>query len=92
MIEICGLGWINDQCYGRGRSPKQVKYANRVPIKRLGLERCLFREPVKNFGRFEPVTQKLCAATSLALQDAELLYGEKQLEIGLLVIHKAGCI
>lgn len=92
MIEISGLGWINDQCYGRGRNQKHVKYANRVPIRRLGLESSLFREPVKNFGRFEPVTQKLCVATSLALQDAGLLHGEKQLEIGLLVIHKAGCV
>jgi len=92
MLDIFGLGWINDQCYGQGRDGRQVNYASRVPTKRLGLEDSLFREPVKNFGRFEPVTQKLCTATVLALQDAGITYGEEHLEIGLLAIHKAGCI
>ena len=92
MIKILGLGWLNDQCYGQGRSQRPVDYADRVPLERLGLEDRIFREPVKNFGRFEPVTQKLCIATALALQDAGLTYGEEQLEIGLLAIHKVGCI
>ncbi len=92
MLDIFGFGWINDQCYGKGRSKRQVNYARRIPIKRLGLEDSLFRKPVKNFGRFEQVTQKLCTATVLALQDAGITYGEERLEIGLLAIHKAGCI
>ena len=92
MTDILGLGWMNDQCYGQGRSQRRIDYADRVPLERLGLEDGLFREPVKNFGRFEPVTQKLCTVTALALQDAGLTYGEEQLEIGLLAIHKAGCI
>ncbi len=91
MIGVLGLGWMNNQCYGQCRSQRQVEYAGRVPLERLGLEQGLFREPVKNFGRFEPVTQKLCTVTALALQDAGLTYGEEPLEIGLLAIHKAGC-
>lgn len=92
MIEILGLAWLNDKCYGQARSRKQIDYADRVPLERLGLEDNIFREPVKNFGRFESVTQQLCTVTALALQDAGLTYGEKPLEIGLLAIHKEGCI
>ena len=92
MIDILGLGWSNDQSYGQGSSEKPVDYAGRVPIGRLGLEDNLFREPIKNFGRFEPVTQRLCIVTALALRDAGLMSGEEQLDIGILVVNKAGCI
>jgi len=92
MIDILGIGWLNDQCYGQGRIRRQIDYAGRVPLERLGVEDNIFQKPVKNFGRFEPVTQKLCIVTALSLQDAGLTYGEKKLEIGLLAIHKTGCI
>jgi hypothetical protein len=92
MIDILGLGWLNEKCYGQGHSRTQVNYDNCVSSVRLGLENNLFIEPVKNFGRFEPVTQQLIIVTALALRDAGLSYGEGKLDIGLLAIHKAGCI
>lgn len=92
MIDILGLGWLNKKCYGQGHSPKQVNYDNCVSSVRLGLENNLLVEPVKNFGRFEPVTQQLIIVTALALRDAGLSYGQGKLEIGLLAIHKEGCI
>ncbi|MBN2591442.1 MAG: hypothetical protein JXA96_16370 [Sedimentisphaerales bacterium] len=92
MIDILGLGWLNDQCYGQGRNRSQVDYANRVSLERLGFEDNLFRETIKNFGRFEALTQKLFIATTLALRDAGLTNSEQLHEIGLLAINKTGCI
>lgn len=87
-----GLGWSNDKCYGQGQSLKPIDYSDRVPIERLGLEDNLFKEPIKNFGRFELVTQRLCTVTALALRDAGLMFGDEHPDIGILIINKAGCI
>jgi len=91
-INILGTGWLSRDSYGSERMERSVEYASRVSIRGLGKEEGLFAYPVKNFGRFEPVSRRVCYVTALALQDAGLKYskGWKQ-DIGLLGTDEHGC-
>ena len=69
-INILGTGWLSRDSYGSERMARSVEYASRVSIRGLGKEDGLFAYPAKNFGRFDPVSRRVCYVTALALQDA----------------------
>ena len=90
-INILGTGWLNRESYGSERLERSVEYASRVAIRKLGKEDGLFAYPVKNLGRFDPVSRRVCYVTALALQDAGMEYskGLKQ-NVGLLGTDEYG--
>jgi hypothetical protein len=92
VIGVAGIGWIDERCYGSLRSDV-VGYADRVPLARLGKTDGLLAYTAKNFGRFEPLTQRVCYAAALALKDAGIEYGESlRLNIGVLGVHPRGAV
>lgn len=91
-INILGTGWLSRETYGSENLNRSVEYASRTSLSALGKTDGLFAYPVKNFGRFEPVSQRVCYVTALALQDAALEYSkDKNLDIGLLGTDLYGC-
>jgi 3-oxoacyl-[acyl-carrier-protein] synthase II len=93
MIAVQGIGWLDATAYGRIRQRVSIPYAERMTLRELGKSEGLFKYPVKNFGRFEPQTQRVCCITSLALQDAGIDYAEgRRLDIGLLGTNGTGCL
>jgi 3-oxoacyl-[acyl-carrier-protein] synthase II len=93
MIAVQGIGWLDATAYGRIRQRVSTPYAERTELRALGKSEGLFKYPVKNFGRFEPQTQRVCCLTALALQDAGIDYAEGlRLDIGLLGTNGAGCL
>jgi len=93
MIGVQGIGWIDEQSYGCVRQESCTEYAVRESFRKLGKTDDLFNYSVKNFGRFETITQRVCYTTALALRDAGIEYteGVKQ-DIGLLGTSPAGCV
>ena len=91
-INVLGTGWLTSSEYGAERLGLSVEYASRTTLRGLGKEDGLFSYPVKNFGRFEPMSQRACYVTALAMRDAGLEYarGRKQ-DIGLLGTDLYGC-
>ena len=84
--------WINAESYGMYRSGTSVEYAGRASLHDLGKADGLFAYPVKNYGRFEPVTQRVCCLTALALRDAGIEYAKgRRMDIGLLATDAHGC-
>lgn len=92
MIQIQGIGWIDESHYGTVRRAKQSHYAQRATLDTVGQQDGLFRGPIKNFGRFDRVTRLVCTLTALALEDGGLVYGSDNLDIGLLGLNPAGCL
>lgn len=93
MIAVQGIGWLDATAYGRIRQRFSMPYAERTELRALGKSEGLFRYPVKNYGRFEPLTQRVCCITALALQDAAIGYAEdRRLDIGLLGTNGTGCL
>jgi 3-oxoacyl-[acyl-carrier-protein] synthase II len=93
MIAVQGVGWLDATVYGQLRRQVSISYAERMTLRELGKNEGLFRYPVKNFGRFESVTQVVCCVTALALQDAGIDYAEgRRLDIGLLGTDGTGCL
>ncbi len=90
-INILGTGWLSHDSYGSERLERSVEYASRVSIRKLGKEDGLFAYPVKNIGRFDPVSRRVCYVTALALQDAGMEYSKdwKQ-DVGLLGTDEYG--
>ncbi len=93
MIAIEGVGWLDDRHYGRVRQRFSTSYAGRVALRALGRSEGLFAYPVKNFGRFDATTRRVCYATALALRDAAIDYAQGSLlNIGLLGTSETGCL
>ena len=93
MIGIQGAGWLDSASYGQVFRRVSVPYAARTSLRELGRVDALFNYPVKNYGRFEPLTQRVFCITALALQDAGIDYAEGQrLEAGLLGTSPEGCL
>jgi len=93
MIAVQGVGWLDASTYGQIRRRVSVSYAERTTLRDLGKSDGLFNYPVKNYGRFEPLTQRVCCITALALQDAGIEYAEGlRMEIGLLGTNPDGCV
>ena len=89
--DILGTGWLNRESYGSERLERSVEYASRIPIRKLGKEDGLFAYPVKNFGRFDSVSRRVCYVTALALQDAGMEYSKDwRQDIGLLGTDEYG--
>jgi 3-oxoacyl-[acyl-carrier-protein] synthase II len=85
-------GWINEHSYGMFRAGTAAEYAGRTSLHDLGKTDGLFAYPVKNFGRFDAVTQRVCYLTALALRDAGIGYErDRVLNIGLLATDVHGC-
>ena len=91
-INIQGTGWLSHTAYGSKNMNRSVEYASRTLLSGLGKLDKLFTYPVKSFGRFEEVSQRVCYVTALALQDAGLTYSKdwKQ-NIGLIGTDFYGC-
>ncbi|MEN7972736.1 MAG: hypothetical protein ABFR47_02755 [Verrucomicrobiota bacterium] len=91
-IDVLGTGWLTPSEYGAERLGLSVEYASRTTMRSLGKEDGLFAYPVKNFGRFESMSQRACYVTSLALRDAGMEYSKdlKQ-DVGLLGTDLYGC-
>ena len=90
-VNILGTGWLNRESYGSDNLGRSVEYASRTSLRKLGKEDELFAYPVKNMGRFDPVSRRVCYVTALALQDAGMDYskGWKQ-DVGLLGTDEYG--
>lgn len=90
-VNILGTGWLSRDSYGSERLERSVEYASRVSLRKLGKEDGLFAYPVKNFGRFDPVSRRVCYVTALALQDAGMEYSKDwRQDIGLLGTDEYG--
>ena len=91
MIHVLGTGWLSRDSYGSEKLGRSVEYASRVSIRKLGKEDGLFAYPVKNLGRFDPVSRRVCYVTALAMQDAGMEYSKdwKQ-DVGLLGTDEYG--
>lgn len=93
MIGIQGAGWLTAEAYGRIRAGTCISYAERCELRQLGKTDGFFKYPIRNFGRFEPVTQQVCCVTALALADAGIDYAEDhRLDIGLIGTCANGCV
>jgi len=92
VINIQGVGWLTRTAYGSKKMNRSEEYASRTSLCRLGKQDGLFTYPIKSFGRFEEVSQRVCYVTALALQDAGLNYSKdwKQ-NIGLIGTDTHGC-
>ncbi len=91
-IDVLGRGWLTPSEYGSDRLGLSVEYASRTTLRGLGKEEGLFAYPVKNFGRFEPMSQRACYVTALAMRDAGLDYSrDRKQDIGLLGTDLYGC-
>lgn len=90
-VNILGTGWMNRESYGSERMARSVEYASRVSLRKLGKEDGLFAYPVKNMGRFDPVSRRVCYVTALALKDAGMEYSKDwRQDIGLLGTDEYG--
>ncbi len=91
-INIQGTGWLSRAAYGSKNTKHSVEYVSRTTLCGLGKLDGLFAYPVKSFGRFEEVSQRVCYVTALALQDAGIHYSKdwKQ-NIGLIGTDLYGC-
>jgi hypothetical protein len=92
MLIIKGIGWLNAREHGRIRKGLRLEYASRDGAAALWQqEKALFREPAKNFGRFDSVTRWTYYAVGLALDDAGLAGGGRE-DVGLLATNDGGCL
>lgn len=91
-INIQGTGWLTRTAYGSEKLNRSVEYASRTTLCGLGKQDNLFTYPVKSFGRFDEVSQRVCCVTALALKDAGLTYSKdwKQ-NVGLIGTDLYGC-
>lgn len=67
--------WIDNTSYGTYAGGDDVEFASRTTLRKLGKDDDLFARPIKNYGRFAPVTQRVCCLTALALRDAGIDQG-----------------
>ncbi len=88
MINIYGIGWINQQEYGCVMKGLQESYAgDALPKKKM------FSHAFKNFGRLDSISKMTCSAIALALKDAGLDCSPvlKQ-DIGIVSTNTSGCM
>ena len=93
MIDIQGIGWITATAYGQASRPAHQPHEGLKSLHAIGQQQGLFAAPIKNFGRFNPDSQRILFSTSLALQDAGLLPRQKHpCRIGSLGHFDGGCL
>lgn len=87
-----GIGWVNESAYGSVLSSQHVRYedgAAEPPWK----QKALFQAPLKNAGRFDLSTRLIISACALALQEADVAWGNGvKSNIGLLGANSCGCV
>lgn len=77
--------WINAKAYGMFRCGTVAEYGERTTLRSLAKTDGLLAYPVRNHGRFSPMTQRVFCLTALALRDAGIEYAEgRRFNIGLL--------
>lgn len=89
---IKGIGWITQNKYGCRKQRWQQKYSDLKSLySRLQPE--IFKYPVANFLRFDPISKLVTISVALALFDAKISYarGQKQ-NISLLGTNSNGAL
>jgi len=76
---IKGTGWIRPKKYGCQKLKIQAAYSDLKALHNR-LQPDIFKYPVENFGRFDPVSKLAVISIALALFDAKITYakGKKQ--------------
>jgi len=76
---IKGIGWINQNKYGCQKQKWEKKYSD-LKFLYSQLQPAIFKYPVANFLRFDPVSRLAVISIALALADAKIAYaqGKKQ--------------
>lgn len=91
-ISVRGIGWITNHEYGCVRTGIHGDRKAAGGIDAV-MKSDFFSYPVKNHGRFDPVSKMTCSAVALALMDAAIEYapGRKQ-DIGIVGTNGAGSL
>ena len=91
-VVVTGIGWVNGTGAGgvlKGTWSFHGDADGIPPWKDPGL----FPVPVKNMGRFNPVSRMTLCACALAVRDAGVMWGDGQKRnIGLMGASEAGCL
>ena len=77
MINIYGIGWINEEEYGCIMKGIQVYYKDNAKFDTLS-KKGIFSYPFKNFGRLDKLSKMTCYSAALALKDAGIKYSPNQ--------------
>ena len=89
---IVGIGWIRKTKYGCKKQRWTRKYSD---LKSLSgqLHPEIFKYPIANFLRFDPISKLAAISIALALYDAKIIYAkEKKLDIGVLGTSDSGAL
>ncbi|MDZ4199549.1 MAG: hypothetical protein U1E27_09720 [Kiritimatiellia bacterium] len=93
MIAVQGIGWMTESACGQIRAGRTFPLDESLSLGARARQEGWFRYPVKNFGRFDAPTQKICCLTALALADAGIEYAEgKKADVGLMGTRPLGCL
>ena len=93
MIIVSGIGWITEKKYGCVREGLRRDYDDPGSLHSQLKNESVFPYPVKNFGRFDPVSKITCCVSALALRDAGLSYSQnRKQDIGILGTNESGCL
>src|SRR5574341_404414 len=92
IISIRGIGWITKGEYGCVRTGVHRDHDAAEGLDAV-MKSDIFSYPVKNYGRFDPVSKMSCTAVALALKDADIVYaaGRKQ-DIGIIGTNAEGSL
>lgn len=88
MVGIVGIGWIGGEAYGQVRTGTRSVYTPNPGLGGLWQDTNIFGTPVKNYGRFDPVSKLTCCASALAMRDS----GEPGDSTGILGTSRNGCL
>ncbi len=89
MINIFGIGWIDNEEYGCIAAGEKVNYKDSAGFD--GLSKRIFSHPFKNFGRLDKTSKLICYAAALALKDACINYSQKQ-DMGIIGTNDSGSL
>lgn len=91
-ISVRGIGWITNHEYGCVRTGvHRVREA--AGSFETVMKSDIFSHPVKNFGRFDPVSKMTCSAVALALKDAAIAYtADRKQDIGIVGTNTEGSL
>ncbi len=85
-MEIIGISWLRETIYGTARTRLRGEHDGLRDLYRTLRARAILPEAIKDFGRFDPDSKRVCLCAALALHDAALVpHGAEMSETGLLI-------
>ena len=92
MIAVTGIGYIDRHCFSMLNAAMRRDYENIKEIYQYMKDNAILTGPIKNFGRFDYESKRVCLTAGLSLHDAKIFNDSATDDIGIVMSNKDGSL